>query len=109
MKLAIVCCVSAMIFVAFEPCPIEAASRGPQVQRVSGPSYVRLADWARSHDFELRWLKKDETLQLTRQSARLLFTVDSSEADVNGVGVRLLFPVAIREGMPCLSQLDVQT
>jgi N-acetylmuramoyl-L-alanine amidase len=67
-----------------------------------------LTDWARSHDYELRWLKKDETLQLTRQTARLLFTVDSTDADVNGVGVRLLFPIAIRDGTPCVSQLDAQ-
>lgn len=109
MKLANVGCTIAMCFVAFGQQRVEAASRGPQVQRVSGPGYVRLTDWARSHDFELRWLKKDETLQLTRQSAQLLFTVDSSEAEVNGVGVRLLFPVAIRDGVPCVSQLDAQS
>jgi N-acetylmuramoyl-L-alanine amidase len=107
MKLATVCCIAAIFFIAATP-HIEAASRRPPVQRVSGPAYVRLTDWARSHDFDLRWLKKDETLQLTRQSTRLLFTVDASEADVNGVGVRLLFPVAIRDGAPCLSQLDAQ-
>jgi len=67
-----------------------------------------LTDWARTRGFELRWLKKDETIQLSGQSARLLFTVDSNDADMNGVGVRLLFPVAIRDGMPCLSQLDAQ-
>jgi N-acetylmuramoyl-L-alanine amidase len=98
-----------MLFIASAPCLIEAAPRRPPVQRVSGPAYVRLSDWARSRDFELRWLKKDETLQLTRQSARLSFTVDSSEAEVNGVGVRLLFPVAIRDGVPCVSQLDAQS
>jgi N-acetylmuramoyl-L-alanine amidase len=108
MKLATVCCLAAILFIAPTP-HIQAASRRPPVQRISGPAYVRLTDWARSHDFDLRWLKKDETLQLTRQSARLLFTMDSNDADVNGVGVRLLFPIAIREGAPCLSQLDAQT
>jgi N-acetylmuramoyl-L-alanine amidase len=108
MKLANVPCLIAMLFIAFGRHTIEAAPRRPPVQRASGPAYVRLTDWARSRDFELRWLKKDETLQLTRQSARLLFTVDSNEADVNGVGIRLLFPVAIREGVPSLSQLDAQ-
>jgi N-acetylmuramoyl-L-alanine amidase len=34
--------------------------------------------------------------------------VDSNDADFNGVGVRLLFPIAIRDGTPCLSQLDSQ-
>jgi N-acetylmuramoyl-L-alanine amidase len=108
MKLANVCCLVVMLFVAFTSHPIVGAPRRPPIQRASGPAYVRLTEWARSRDFELRWVKKDETLQLTRQSARLLFTVDSNDADINGVGVRLLFPIAIRDGTPCLSQLDAQ-
>lgn len=107
MKFASMCVVAIVLFAA-KPCPVPAAQRRPQVQRVSGPAYVRLSDWARSRDFELRWLKKDETLELSHQSTRLLLTVDSNDADVNGVGVRLLFPVAIRDGAPCLSQLDAQ-
>jgi N-acetylmuramoyl-L-alanine amidase len=106
MKLAV--CLLAMLSFVVER-TIEAAQRRPPVQRVSGPAYVRLTDWARSRNFELRWLKKDETLQLTRQSARLSFTVDSNDTDINGVGVRLLFPIAVRDGVPCLSQLDAQT
>jgi len=109
MKLASVCCLLAMLFIVAEPYCIEAAPRRPPVQRVSGPGYVRINDWARAHNFELRWLKKDETFQLTRQSSELRFTVDSNDADINGVGVRLLFPVAIRDGTPCIAQLDAQT
>lgn len=108
MKLASVSSVLAILFLACEPHSIKAAQRRPPVQRVSGPAYVRLADWARSRGLEFRWLKKDDTLQFSGQSARLLFTIDSNDADVNGVGVRLLFPVAIRDGAPCLSQLDSQ-
>src|SRR6266436_1997462 len=108
MKLASVSSLLAILLLAFTSHPIRAAPRRPPVQRVSGPAYVRLTDWARTRGFELRWLKKDETIQLSGQSARLLFTVDSNDADMNGVGVRLLFPVAIRDGMPCLSQLDAQ-
>jgi N-acetylmuramoyl-L-alanine amidase len=108
MKLASVSSLLAVLLLAFTPRSIEAAPQRPPVQRVSGPAYVRLTDWARTRGLELRWLKKDETLQLSGPSAHLLFTVDSNDADVNGVGVRLLFPVAIREGVPCLSQLDAQ-
>jgi N-acetylmuramoyl-L-alanine amidase len=109
MKLANVWVVSAMVLFAFAAHRGEGAARRPPVQRVSGPAYVRLTDWARSRDFELRWVKKDETLELTRQSTRLTFTVDSSDAEMNGVGVRLSFPVAIRDGVPCVSQLDAQS
>jgi N-acetylmuramoyl-L-alanine amidase len=108
MKLASVCSLLAILFLTSWSHYVEAAPRRPPVQRVSGPAFVRLSDWARAHAVELRWLKKDETLQLANQSTRLLFTVDSTDADVNGVSVRLLFPVAIREGVPCLSQLDAQ-
>jgi N-acetylmuramoyl-L-alanine amidase len=108
MKLASVCPLLAMLFIALGRHTIEAAPRRPPVQRASGAAFVRLTEWARARGFELRWLKKDETLQLSSQSARLLFSVDSNDADVNGVGVRLLFPVAIHDGMPCLSQLDSQ-
>src|SRR5258708_1062558 len=108
MKLASVSSLLAILFLALIPHAIEAAQRRPPVQRISGPAYIRLPDWVRTRDIELRWLKKDQTFQLTRQSARLLFTVDSTDADINGVGVRLLFPVAIRDGVPCLSQLDAQ-
>src|ERR1043165_4294509 len=109
MKLANVFVLLGVLFIAGMRCDPEAAPRRPPVQRVSGPAYVRMTDWARAHDFELRWIKKDETFQLSRQSAQVQFTVDSNEADINGVGVRLLFPIAIRDGTPCLSQLDVQT
>jgi N-acetylmuramoyl-L-alanine amidase len=109
MKLASAYCLVTILFVASISHPLLAASRRPPVQRVSGPAYVRLNEWARARGFEVRWLKKDETLQLSSQSTRLLFTVDSNDAEINGVGVRLLFPVAIRDGVPCLSQLDSQT
>jgi N-acetylmuramoyl-L-alanine amidase len=109
MKLAGVCSLLAIVSFAFFPHALEAAPRRPPVQRVSGPAYVRITDWARSRSFEVRWLKKDETLQLVSQSTRLLFKLDSTDADINDVGVRLLFPVTIREGVPCLSQLDAQT
>jgi N-acetylmuramoyl-L-alanine amidase len=108
MKSASVCSLLAILILATDSHTTKAGSRRPPVQRVSGPAYVRLTEWARARGFELRWLKKDETLQLSSQSSRLLFTVDSNEADINGVGVRLLFPVAIRDGVPCLSQLDSQ-
>jgi N-acetylmuramoyl-L-alanine amidase len=108
MKLARVYSLFVILFIAAGPYPIQAAPRRPPVQRVSGPAYLRLNEWARTRGFDLRWVKKDETLQLSSQSTRLLFTVDSNDADVNGVGVRLLFPIAIRDGTPCLSQLDSQ-
>ena len=77
--------------------------------QISGRTYLRLNDWARSADLDVRWVKRDQTLQLTNGSFRLLLTVDSREARVNGIQVWLLFPLLSRGGALYLAQLDAQT
>src|SRR5882724_2693892 len=79
------------------------AERRPQF---TGREYLRVADWARANQFQLRWLN-DKTLQLSNHLARLILTVNSSDALINGVAVRLSFPVAMRNGAVALSQLDL--
>ncbi len=74
---------------------------------VSGLAYVKLADWAKVNGFEVRWLKQDETLQLTNHTSKVVLTVDSREAQINGVQVWLLYPVVAHNGAVCLAQLDV--
>src|SRR5271156_2011926 len=76
---------------------------------IAGREYLRLPDWAQANDFQIRWLKRDETLELSRRSGRLLLSVDSRQASVNGVGVWLSFPVLARNGGVYVSQLDLQT
>ncbi len=75
----------------------------------SGKEYVQLTDWAKANGFLIRWLRRDESLQLSSPSAKLLLNVDSCDAVLNGVGLRLLYPVINRNGIPFLSQLDAQT
>ena len=65
---------------------------------VSGQVYLRLAVWAKAHGLELRWLKQDETLQLTNHSSKIVLAVDSREAQINGVAVWLLFPLVAHNG-----------
>jgi N-acetylmuramoyl-L-alanine amidase len=77
--------------------------------RVSGREYVQVATWARANGLEPRWLKRDASIQLSNPSTKILLAVDSSEAQVNGVQVRLLFPVLAHNGSPYLAQLDAQT
>ncbi len=89
-------------------CAFGAPHSTEQVQ-ISGKEYVRLTDWAENNDLEVRWLKKDETLQLTGRSARLFLNVDSCEARFNGTTVWLLSPVAHRNGMVYIAQQDVQS
>jgi N-acetylmuramoyl-L-alanine amidase len=74
-----------------------------------GRDFVRANDWARTRGLQVRWVKREESLQIAGQSSRIGLTVDSQEADINGVQVRLLFPVIYRDGQAFVSQLDVRT
>jgi N-acetylmuramoyl-L-alanine amidase len=76
--------------------------------RVAGQKYVRLADWAKANAFEVRWLKQDETLQLTDRWLKVVVAADSREARINGVRVWLSYPVMPQSGTLCLAQLDVE-
>jgi len=76
---------------------------------LNGESYLRLADWAAGQGLELRWLKRDETIQLSNGSSRLLLRVDSREAQWDGVAVWLSFPVLMRNGSLFLSRIDAET
>lgn len=72
------------------------------------PTYVRVADWARANHFQTRWLVRDKTLQLSNRLARISLTVNSVDAELNGIQIRLSFPVASHGGVTTISQLDLQ-
>jgi N-acetylmuramoyl-L-alanine amidase len=74
--------------------------------QVSGHDYLSLADWAGTHRLDLRWLKHDETLQLTNRTAKIILTADSREAEINGIQVWLCLPVLRRNGSVFLAELD---
>ena len=78
----------------------------PLTARIHETGYVRLSEWARWQGLGWRWVKRDESFQLTNQRTRLQFAVDSREARVNGLQVWLLYPLASRDGELYLSQLD---
>jgi len=77
--------------------------------RIGGREYVRMGDWAKANNLQLRWTKRDEVLELTNLGWHLRFEVHSPEASLNGVRVRLLFPLAQHDGSVMLSALDAQT
>jgi hypothetical protein len=89
--------------------PVRAlcAARNAASAPVSAPAYVRLTDWAKANQLELRWLKPDETLQLSNSSSKLVLAVDSRQAQVNGVTVWLLYPVTAHLGTVRVSEADV--
>ena len=77
--------------------------------RIGGREYVRLSDWAKANNLEMSWTRRDEALALTNPAWRLLFEVHSTEARINGVQVRLLFPLVPRDGSVFLSALDAES
>jgi N-acetylmuramoyl-L-alanine amidase len=83
--------------VAFCARPAHAAS-------INGQNYVPLADWARANGFYGYTLNHGDQIILTNKTSRLMFDVDSAESKINGVNVRLAFPVA--KGA-LISQLDL--
>jgi len=84
----------------------SAAAGRSEVVRMRGTDYVRLTDWSRGQGLKWRWLKRDESFQLTNQTTRFQFLMDSREARVNGLQLWLLFPVVSRHGAVYVAKLD---
>jgi N-acetylmuramoyl-L-alanine amidase len=75
---------------------------------INGQNYAPLADWARANGFYGFTLNRGQEIILTnRAAARLVFAVNSAQAEINGVNVRLSFPVANAKGVPLIAQFDL--
>ena len=72
---------------------------------INGQNYVSLAEWARANGFRVVASSRDDIL-LTNKTGRMAFDIDSAESEINGVNVRLSYPVA-KGGF--ISQLDLDT
>jgi N-acetylmuramoyl-L-alanine amidase len=72
---------------------------------INGQNYVPLATWARANNFQTIFAGRSEII-LTNKNSRLVFDTDSADAVINGVNLRLSFPVA--KGA-LISQLDLDT
>jgi N-acetylmuramoyl-L-alanine amidase len=76
---------------------------------INGKAYVRLNDWAKANDLQVRWVTRDEALELSNPTTKLGLQIHSPKADINGVAVRLLFPLVGRNDGVYISKLDLQT
>ena len=74
----------------------------------AGRPYLRLGDWAGRNNFDIRWLVRDETLQLTNRYCRLVFQKDSAGMEFNGINVLLSFPVVVHDGAGYLAEADLK-
>jgi N-acetylmuramoyl-L-alanine amidase len=76
---------------------------------INGQNYVSLEDWGRANGYHSAWLKRGEEIALSDKSSRLVFDVNSAEAEINGVNVRLSFPVANDKGTALITQFDLDS
>ena len=97
--------------VAFAASVVSSHSAAHQIEttRIAGKEYVRLTDWAKAHNVDVGWIKKEETLQLSTQRIKATLAIDSRECEINGIAVWLLFPTVYRDGRVYLSEVDLRT
>ena len=74
----------------------------------NGQYYVPLADFARANGFRVYSAKAGED-DLMNKNLRLVFEVNSAQAQIGGVNVRLSYPIAGDHGELLVSQLDIDT
>jgi N-acetylmuramoyl-L-alanine amidase len=76
---------------------------------VNGRNYVSIMEWARGNGFSGFTRNRGDEIVLTNRTSRLVFDVNSHDVEINGVNVRLSFPVAGVKGVPLIAQLDLDT
>jgi len=97
------------LFFVFGLTLAAAAQPKTEAVRLDGQDYVPLADWAHANDLKWHWLEDAKKVEVTNYSTRLVLEVNSAQAEINGVRVRLSFPFAVGVGVPLIAQLDLDT
>jgi N-acetylmuramoyl-L-alanine amidase len=72
---------------------------------INGRGYVSLAVWARANGLGAFSLNSGTEYVLTNRNSRLIFNQDSADSTINGVNVRLSFPIA-KGGLVSQSDAD---
>src|SRR6516162_5326536 len=88
---------------------VIATTQAAAHMRIEGRDYVRITDWAREHNLSIQWIKRDEIVQASNTRINVRLEVHSPEAQINGIAVRLLFPLAQHADGIYLSRLDAET
>jgi N-acetylmuramoyl-L-alanine amidase len=76
---------------------------------INGQNYVALADWAHANGFFGYTRDGGRGIVLTNRMNRLVFTANSAQAQINGVNVRLSYPVSVQKNVQAISSLDIET
>lgn len=85
------------------------AASAAELAFINGQTYIPLAAWADANGFHGFTSDHGREIVLTDKHSRLVFDVDSAQAEINGVNVRLSFPVASQRDTPYISELDIRT
>jgi N-acetylmuramoyl-L-alanine amidase len=88
-------------------CSLALGALPARAALINGQSYVSLTDWARANGLQTAWLRRGDEIAATSPTSRLVFNVDSHDAEINGVHVALSFPVANDHGNPLIAQFDL--
>jgi N-acetylmuramoyl-L-alanine amidase len=75
---------------------------------INGQDYVALTGWARDNALHVVSQTRGQIV-LAGKNARLVFNADSADATVNGVNLRLSFPVANDHGRFLIAQFDLNS
>jgi len=67
-----------------------------------------VAQWATGKGMNPRWVRREETLQVTAEAGTLILKADAREAQINGVSVWLSHPVVRSGGMLFVTRADCQ-
>jgi N-acetylmuramoyl-L-alanine amidase len=78
-----------------------------QAALINSQNYMPLSEWARGNGFYGYTRNHGDEIVLTNRAGRLVLDVNSAQAEINGVNVRLSFPVASVRGVPFIAQFDL--
>ena len=91
------------------PILVLSALQRCQAASYGGREYVSLNKWAHDNHLEISRLPDGRKVVLTNQTTRIVFFVDSAQAEINGIQVRLSFPCAVDKAAPSITQFDLDT
>ncbi len=83
-------------------------SNGPQSRKLGGLDYLSLTDWVTQNELQPEWVKKEKSLVAANRLTRLEFEADTRDISLNGVKVRLSFPILLQDGGLWVSRIDAQ-
>lgn len=76
---------------------------------IDGQTYTSLAAWASANGFDQDVSGRGREIILTDKVSRLVFNLNSAQAEIDGVNVRLSYPVASQKDQLFISELDLRT